>query len=102
MGLPDTDSMRFLSLALGRLHLVSPFEYVGRRVLYLALLLLPGSIIALPLLWWLDRRRSSPGGERARSRVVEIHLPGTSLSGGIPAAQLRRSNHAIPVDDLPR
>jgi hypothetical protein len=54
--------MSLLNLALGRLHLVPPFENVARRLLYLAFLLLPGSIIALPLLWWLDRRQASPRG----------------------------------------
>jgi len=28
----------------------------ARRALYVALLLLPGTLLVLPLLWWLDRR----------------------------------------------
>jgi len=39
-----------------RLHLGSALENVGKSVLFVAFLLLPGSFIALPLLWWLDRR----------------------------------------------
>ena len=33
------------------------FESVVRRVVCVALLLLPGGVIALPLLWWLERQR---------------------------------------------
>jgi len=42
-----------------RLHAAFALENVGRSALLLALLLLPGGFIALPLMWWLDRR--APG-----------------------------------------
>jgi len=50
--------MSFLNLTPGQLHLASPFRSVAKRALLLAILLLPGSLIVLPLVWWLDRHRA--------------------------------------------
>jgi hypothetical protein len=55
--------MSFLNLTPGRLHLASPFRSVAKRALFVAILLLPGSLVVLPLVWWLDRhsaRGASP------------------------------------------
>jgi hypothetical protein len=51
-----------------RLHPGSALENVGRSAFLLALLLLPGSFIALPLLWWLDRRAARSASSQAGDR----------------------------------
>jgi len=50
--------MSLLNLTPGQLHLAPPFRSVAKRALFLAILLLPGSLVVLPLVWWLDRYRA--------------------------------------------
>src|SRR5438128_2590742 len=50
--------MSFLNLASGQLHRVAPFRSVAKRALFLAMLLLPGGLVVMPLVWWLDRYRA--------------------------------------------
>ena len=49
-------SMSLLNLTRSQLDLAHSFRNVARRAFYIVLLLLPGTVIVLPLLWWLNRR----------------------------------------------
>ena len=71
--------------------LIAPSHNVSRRALYTAALLLPGSVITLPLLWWLDRRGATTPG-RANpplNPLVEGSIPSRPTS---PSAAVRDSD----------
>ena len=66
--------MSFLNLASGQLHRAAPFRSVAKRALFLAMLLLPGGLVVMPLVWWLDRARArgaSPQPDEGREVTNE-------------------------------
>lgn len=48
--------MSFLNLTQSNWRTISPSRSVAKGAFYVGVLLLPGSLIVMPLLWWLDRR----------------------------------------------
>lgn len=50
--------MSFPNLASGQSHRAPPFRSVAKRALFLAMLLLPGGFVVMPVVWWLDRARA--------------------------------------------
>jgi hypothetical protein len=75
--------MKFLTLP--EASWAQPILSGARRALYIVLLLLPGTVIVLPLLWWLNRR------------ALKRHESHTALSGllarkaGLKEEDCRRS-----------
>ena len=47
-------------------------RHAARRVLFLAILLLPGTVIVLPLLWWLDRQATRSASLRSGRDTTEV------------------------------
>src|SRR5262245_41974485 len=71
-----------------------------RRALYLAVLLLPGTVVVLPLLLWLDRR-AARGRASVFASSLSKHGPAIRhCPGGNPVRRYQEPTHAIPVDDL--
>ena len=88
--------MSFLNLASGQLHRAAPFRSVAKRALFLAMLLLPGGLVVMPLVWWLDRARArgaSPQPDEGR----EVTNEGQSNLALAPArGQGTGSDHVGP------
>lgn len=70
----------------------SPFRSLGKRAFYGAGLLLPGTLIVLPLLWWLDRRASRGLGKACAESNHALKRHWLVRSSGIHAhtRRLRR------------
>jgi hypothetical protein len=82
----------FDRLANGALRLRPRFDIrvALRRALYLAVLLLPGTLIILPLLWWLDR-----GADIRQVAAIIARLSKRGHVARILRAQRRTSSASI-------
>src|SRR6266550_6228234 len=83
----------------GHAPLASRLRNVAKRALYLAILLLPGSLIVLPVLWWFDRHRArNPLPEPDNERGVANREQSSSRPGGFAVLGLSRCGRSRPLD----
>src|SRR5258706_5236676 len=91
--------MSLLKLTRGHALLASPLWNVAKRALYFAILLLPGSLIVLPVLWWLDRHRArSPLPPPGDEREVATREQSSFRPGGFAVRGLSRCGRSRAVD----